>query len=443
MKSGKPWLVLLLMTALLCTACGKKDDQGENLSTGAQTTEAQSTAAETETDGLGETEAAETSNSAIVSSFDGQKNDTYLKKYGLSAYRSSLMDISAVNPFKYIDVGDGVEIYQGDVFCGWLAAWDFGDVSESGGDAVIGEDTIDDYVERRFGGVHSMGTKRLGKEEISEGCVRYDFEVKALVQKGDDWLIATGIYGTEKEKNERGTYSMAVSAYCSEDSNYGYILCLETSTLSGEQTEKLMDAVSFKKNSFTKDRRTAEVGHSVQELYSAVERSFPYVKAYREMCQWYKDYNGEKLQRIPGTEKDNYSPAVCPDIVFYRADAGETMDNIVKAMFNAMMEPLTKKTDARPFTVTKYFLDQQEILIYEGRENTWLLPFLNGYYAYEGTDMVPMETAKTDGHTKDGMVEFFRQGSPEVFQFVLMKEGNVYRLQRAEGMGLEVKSEKK
>ena len=124
-------------------------------------------------------------------------------------------------------------------------------------------------------------------------------------------------------------------------------------------------------------------------------------------------------------------------------DADESIEDAVAAMFKAIMEPLKEKSSVRSFTVTKYFLDQQEILIYEGRENTWLLPFLNGYYAYEGTDGVTMATAKTGSTVKEGMVPLYRQGSDETFQFILMKEGNVYRLQRAVDMGMEVETEEK
>ena len=119
------------------------------------------------------------------------------------------------------------------------------------------------------------------------------------------------------------------------------------------------------------------------------------------------------------------------------------MEDVVRAMFKAIMDPLTEKSDKRPFTVTKYFLAQQEIQNYEGRKNTWLLPYLNGYYAYEGTDVVTMAVAKSGSKIQDGLVELFRQGSDEEFQFVLVREGNVYRLQRAIDMGLHIETKEK
>lgn len=437
-------VTIILGVVLIMVALKQDNDQPANSTENNQTTETAAEESTQPTDSEDEDESIpETSNSEIVSSFDGEKEKAYLDKYGLTAYESPFAAVGGVNGLRYVDIGDGVEIYQGDAFAGWFAAWDFSDVSELGEDKIISDENINAYVERKIGGVDSMGITRVGREELSDKVVRYDYELKVLAQSGDDWLVTSGIYNSEDDMLKRGTYTLNVSAYCAKESNYGYILCTETSVVDDETAEKLTDAVSFWSSSFKETRTTLEDGRTAQEMYAAVEKNYPAVVSYLEMCQWFKDYNGEKIQRIEGTTDDNYSPATCPDIIFYRADADEDIDDVVAAMFKAIMEPLKEESSARLFTVTKYFLDQQEITIYEGRENTWLLPFLNGYYAYEGTDGVTMTTAKAGGNTKEGMVPLFRQGSDETFQFVLMKEGNVWRLQRAADMGLEVETKEK
>ncbi len=152
---------------------------------------------------------------------------------------------------------------------------------------------------------------------------------------------------------------------------------------------------------------------------------------------WFAAYNGEKLHRIAAEAPQTYSPAVCADIVFYEAEAGEAMEDIIHTMIDAMIQPLTETSEDRPFTITAYRLEEQAYEIYdENISDVWLLPYLNGYYSYTGVDFVSMDTVMQEQPdlVQDGMVSFQRQGSEEAFVFVLMKEGNVYRLQRAQDM---------
>lgn len=437
-------VTIILVIVLLLIAFNHDREPSADPTEGNRTTEASTEESTELTEPETEDESVpETSNSSIISSFDGAKDEAYLEKYGLITYESPIATIKGVNGLQYVDIGDGVEIYRLGQFCGWFAAWDFSDVSALGGDKLISEENIDAYIERLIGGLNGAGATRIGEEELSGGVVRYEYEVKVLAQKENDWMVTSGIYDSEEEMLERSTYTLNVSAYCKENSNFGYILCTEASVVDSEQAAKLAKAVSFWGSSFDEDRTTLETGNAAQEMYTAVAEKYPAVVSYMEMCQWFEDYNGEKLHRIPGTADDNYSPAICPDIIFYRPDQDEDMEDVVRAMFKAIMEPLTEESDKRPFTVTKYFLAQQEIQNYEGRENTWLLPYLNGYYAYEGTDVVTMAVAKTGGMVQEGMVPLFRQGSDEEFQFILVREGNVYRLQRAIEMGLHVETKEK
>jgi len=441
-------IVTLILVAVLLWFALDQDKPAVNPTSGQPTAETPTQEpTQTPTEAFKETEpntedVPETSNAEVISAFDGGKDANYLKKYGLTTYESPFAIIEGVNGFQYIDVGDGVEIYRLGEFCGWFAAWDFDDVAALGGEKEIGDSNLDAYLEAQFGKL-TRRVSRLDKTEISRGVIRYDYEVSVLIQTGDQWLLTSGICATEEEMLARATATLNVSAYIAEGSNYGYLLCTDVSVVDLTLTKKLEEAISFRGISFHESRLTLETGSSAQSMYNAVQQKLPTAENYLEMCGWFKDYNGEKIHRIPGTADDNYSPSTCPDIVFYRADERESMEDIVRAMFKAVMDPLTEKSDKRPFTVTKYFLAQQEIQNYEGRENTWLLPYLNGYYAYEGTDVVTMAVAKSGSKIQDGLVELFRQGSDEEFQFVLVREGNVYRLQRAIDMGLHIETKEK
>lgn len=152
---------------------------------------------------------------------------------------------------------------------------------------------------------------------------------------------------------------------------------------------------------------------------------------------WFAAYNGEKIHRIISEAPVTYSPAMCSDIIFYEAEDGESMEEIIYKMIDAMIQPLTEESEDRPFTITAYRLEEQAYEVYDEKvQGVWLLPYLNGYYSYTGVDFVDMETVMQEQPdlVQDGMVPFLRQGSEEAFVYVLMREGNVYRLQRAQDM---------
>ena len=152
---------------------------------------------------------------------------------------------------------------------------------------------------------------------------------------------------------------------------------------------------------------------------------------------WFEEYNGEKLQRIPGTqikEEASQSPAMNSDIIFYQADAGEKdVQEITKKMIGAMMIPLMEPSEDRSFTVTGYVLEEQPMLAVETND-MWLIKYLNGYYEFEGTDTVSMEQRLKDETARDGMVSFEKSGSEEEFIYLLMELNGIYRLQRLEDM---------
>lgn len=176
---------------------------------------------------------------------------------------------------------------------------------------------------------------------------------------------------------------------------------------------------------------------------------------------FFTGYNGEKIQRVISGDGNNYSPARCNDVIFYRADAGETLEYVLAEMKEAILEPLTAPSTDRSFTVTSYNVDKQAqiyclvpepelpeeldvpqwILKYEwikAAEEVWLLPFLEGYYCFEGTDLVSMNVLLETEASQNGMVSFAAQGAEETFQFILMRQGDVYRLERAEKLEEEL-----
>jgi len=148
---------------------------------------------------------------------------------------------------------------------------------------------------------------------------------------------------------------------------------------------------------------------------------------------YFDAYNGEKLQILKCKETGSASPNYCNDIIFYRADEGETIEDVLIAMKTAILESLMMPSDDRPFTVTDYDVTveqpYQQIDMF-----AWRIPMLTGYYAFEGVDLVDFETMQA-AETTDakGRVPFLAQGSDEVFYFILIEGADgVYRLQREE-----------
>lgn len=148
----------------------------------------------------------------------------------------------------------------------------------------------------------------------------------------------------------------------------------------------------------------------------------------------FEAYDGSQLQRVRMSEDDNYSPAVCPDVIFYRPEQGEAPEAIVKKMVDAMIQPLTKPSDNRAFTITDYKIEDQELIPLE--DHVWILPAIDGYYSYEGVDLISMDeyTAMEPELEKDGMMPFMKQAIDSEFVLILMELDGVYRLQRVQNM---------
>ena len=144
----------------------------------------------------------------------------------------------------------------------------------------------------------------------------------------------------------------------------------------------------------------------------------------------FSKYNGSIIQRIASEKQLNYSPAVCPDIVYYKTSEKD-LNAIVSKMIDEMMLPLTKKDTEQSYQILSYTVEKQEILPF--KENVWILPMINVYYRYAGTDLVTLETyIKNESELlKNDMMPLMRQGDDSAFVYILVEKDGVYRLQRA------------
>lgn len=154
-----------------------------------------------------------------------------------------------------------------------------------------------------------------------------------------------------------------------------------------------------------------------------------------DLKKWFVDYNGAQIQRLASDNGRGVKQR--KDIIFYCTDEKD-IQLIVKTMLDAMITPLMSPSDARTYTILRYELAAEQPMK-QINENVWLLDGISGYYEFEGVDFVDMETLLgEETEPKDGMVRFFAQGSSAAFQYIILREGNVYRLQLADDMGFGV-----
>ncbi len=440
MKKRYSMIVVMLILVMALTGC-KKDPFAD------MTTEAPVTTTEAATEGMTQApteepteapteETREAGSSMRQQAFSGRRSGDALKKYGRTKFDSTFANIGAAEGIAYIYVGDGVEIYHDEKFVGWFAAWDFSEMGEMVEFESVVYNKLEAYITQLFG--NGEKATLVERTTLSDGVLCYEFKLDRLTDAADvEWLKDKKLATSETAATKRCTYPVSVYAYMTKDSYVGYLLYLERSDLDSDTAGAIAESVTFAEDAFTDSRLVPVMEKGVQETYRGVESMLPHQTEIAEIKEWFAEYNGEKLLRIAGTKDDNYSPSTCPDVIFYSADGAVSREGALATLFEEIMKPLTVTSEARPFTVTKYALGEQKMTEYEDRENMWILPYLNGYYAYEGTDLVSMETVmQHESDIKDGMVPFMRQGSNGTFQFILVKEGNVYRLQRAVNMGL-------
>ncbi len=190
---------------------------------------------------------------------------------------------------------------------------------------------------------------------------------------------------------------------------------------------------------------------------------------------WFNDYNGKNLQFILGDETYT-TPLSCNDAIYYRAKKDETVEEVARYMVERMIAEMTVPSDNRPFTVTNYRIPAQKLntlddgirkcwqsYCWETKTNeitmeTYLWDWLGyadvmygfvpvnenmwyfcpqGYFSFEGecADGKTMNDLTEDSReVVGGKVPFVIEEDPMSVQFILMKRGTVYRLQRAEAM---------
>ncbi|MBQ2901535.1 MAG: M56 family metallopeptidase [Agathobacter sp.] len=204
-----------------------------------------------------------------------------------------------------------------------------------------------------------------------------------------------------------------------------------------DQVKEFYDAV---------DMEYSQVGIEKWELtlYWEYFSNYDVVKGWFETqlssdySQWYTEYDGSKLQRIDNcTHGPNAIgcgvPASC-DVIFYRAGVGEDESDALYKMIEKMIQARMVESDYRSYVITDYAIPEQELVPIS--EDMWLITFLKGYYAYEGSDLVTMQEAIDVGEpvTEDGLISFIAQGSPGNFYHILIEKDGVYRLERLGNM---------
>lgn len=153
-----------------------------------------------------------------------------------------------------------------------------------------------------------------------------------------------------------------------------------------------------------------------------------------DLSKWYENYDGSKLQIIENCEGASCSVNVSCNEVYYKAGKGEDEQDAIIKILSAMLDARMTESPNRPYVITKYRVPEQDMIPIS--ENMWFIKIIDGFYAYEGSDMGTMEEHIGIGEvvTEDGLLPFMAQGSDEQFYHVLIKKDGVYRLQRLDLM---------
>jgi len=153
-----------------------------------------------------------------------------------------------------------------------------------------------------------------------------------------------------------------------------------------------------------------------------------------DKSKWFAEYNGEKLQVINPDKYAGSSMDAFIGTVFYRADEGETPADAVKRMVEAAAEEMMTPSENRAFTITKYLITEQKLLQPDCfGEDIWYF-YPAGYFRYDGPGgiMGSFEDYAAYAHIMvEGMLPFYSQGSDGAVAFMLMRDGDVYRMQKA------------
>jgi len=87
---------------------------------------------------------------------------------------------------------------------------------------------------------------------------------------------------------------------------------------------------------------------------------------------WFAAYNGEKLQVVePEEEYTAGWPLSYPGKIYYRAEAGESPEDVVKYMTAALLEHLEAVSQKQDMVITDYRLEEQELISWEDIVETY------------------------------------------------------------------------
>lgn len=116
-------------------------------------------------------------------------------------------------------------------------------------------------------------------------------------------------------------------------------------------------------------------------------------------------------------------------MIYYKADPFENIQSVLYKMIEAMILPRMERTDERPYTITEYAIKESPVIKISNQ--MWLVQWINGYYRYDGYELLTFEEymKSESGFAIDGLLPFMRQGSSTVFNYLLIEENGVYRLE--------------
>lgn len=142
----------------------------------------------------------------------------------------------------------------------------------------------------------------------------------------------------------------------------------------------------------------------------------------------YASYNSETIQVIPSEEYKYADVRQRSDIIFHKTNETD-IQKIAKTMLDAMIQPLMQPEEGRYYTITKYRLEEQPIV--QINDHVWWIKIIQGYYAFDGNNIVTFQEFIDSGvPVVDGMIKFYAEGGESSFFFLIIKDGDVYRLQR-------------
>ncbi len=172
-----------------------------------------------------------------------------------------------------------------------------------------------------------------------------------------------------------------------------------------------------------------------------------------DMFSWFfrNEYNGEKVQIVPNRSNPadafgglyGMNPVNFQGAVYYRAEEGQSFEEVIYEMEDAICGIFTQEENRERvgYVMTDYHIyplnewpfpevNMPEDNLRSAGEDVWNIRFLYIFYKYDGKDFgMTFEEQKAESKADEyGLISCFAQGSDDVFQMVLVKQGDVYLL---------------